>query len=143
MDLTPDDRLDIHEVIALHGHLADTGAYDRFDEVFTSDLVVDAADVGRAPLPAGDPRRPRLDAYIAAAHRIGPGSTLALHVTNTVVRSDGDGAQAWSTGIAVREDGSIAGYTYEDQLVRTGRGWRIRHRRVSARTPASRCARPR
>jgi hypothetical protein len=33
MSLTVDDRLEIHEVIALHGHLCDAGAYGRFDEV--------------------------------------------------------------------------------------------------------------
>ncbi|MDT7746007.1 MAG: hypothetical protein QOE59_5085 [Actinomycetota bacterium] len=142
MDLTADDRLEIHEVIALHGHLTDAGAYDRFGEVFTPDLEIDAGDVGRAPLRTGDPERPRLEAYIAAAHRIGPGSTLSLHVTNIVVRADGDGARAWSKSIAVHEDGSAAGYAYDDQLVRTSRGWRIRHRTVSARREPGRGGEP-
>lgn len=45
------DRLEIHEVIALHGHPCDAGAYDRFGEVFTPDLVVDAIALGLAPRP--------------------------------------------------------------------------------------------
>jgi hypothetical protein len=141
MSLTVGDRLEIHEVIALHGHLCDAGAYARFGEVFTSDLEVDASDLGLMPLPT-DPSRTRLDTYIAAAHRRGPGGTLALHVTNVVVCEEGGGARAWSKGIALNQDGSAAGFTYEDQLVRTGQGWRIRHRRISARREAGRGAEP-
>jgi SnoaL-like domain len=142
MSLTVDDRLEIHEVIALHGHLCDAGAYGRFDEVFTPDLEVDASDLGLGPLPPADPSRPRLEMYIAAAHRIGPGGTLALHVTNVMVCEDGDGARAWSKGLAVNQDGSAASFTYEDQLVRTSQGWRIRHRKVSARRDAGRGVEP-
>jgi hypothetical protein len=136
MSLTADDRLEIYEVIALHGHLSDAGAYDRFDEVFTPDLTVDATDLGRAPLSAPDPSRPRLDMYVAASHRLGAQGPLAHHVTNVIVRPDGDGARAWSKGFALNQDGSVASFTYEDHLVRTGLGWRIRQRRVSARREA-------
>ncbi|MGW4945080.1 nuclear transport factor 2 family protein [Actinoplanes sp. NPDC004185] len=136
MSLSADDRLEIHETIALHGHLSDAGAYERFDEVFTPDLVVDASDLGRAPLPASDPSRPRLDMYIAASHRLGAAGPLAHHVTNIVVREDGDGARAWSKGFALNQDGAVASFTYEDQLVRTSLGWRIRQRKVSARRQA-------
>lgn len=133
MGLTADDRLEIHKVIALHGHLTDAGAYERFGEVFTSDLEVDARDLGRAPLPPGDPERARLDLYIDAARRIGPSHTLALHVTNVIIRDWGDGARAWSKGLAVNSDGSSASFTYEDQLALTNHGWRIRHRTVTTR----------
>ncbi|MFJ4948043.1 nuclear transport factor 2 family protein [Streptomyces sp. NPDC088760] len=136
LSLTTDDRLEIHEVIALHGHLSDAGAYERFDEVFTCDLVIDAGDLGLAQLPARDPSRPLLDLYIAAAHRHGSDGPLAHHVTNVIVREDGDGARAWSKGMALNQDGSVASVTYEDQLVRTRQGWRIRHRKISARRKA-------
>ena len=141
MSLTVDDRLEIHEVIALHGHLCDAGTYARFGEVFTSDFEVDAGELGLAPLPT-DPSRPRLDTYIAAAHRRGPGGTLALHVTNTIVCEDGDNARAWSKGLAINQDGSVASFTYEDQLEPTSRGWRIKHRRISARRAAGRGPEP-
>jgi hypothetical protein len=129
-------------VIALHGHLCDAGTYERFDEVFTADLVVDATDLGRAPLPAPDPSRPRLDMSIAASHRRGAAGPLAHHVTNVIVRGDGDEARAWSKGFALHQDGSAASYTYEDDLVRTSAGWRIRHRKVSARREAARGVEP-
>ncbi|MFI5828460.1 nuclear transport factor 2 family protein [Streptomyces sp. NPDC051578] len=95
MGSTADDRLAMYEVIALHGHLSDAGSHERFDEVFTPDLVVDATALGPAPLPAQDPTRPHLDIYVAAGHRHGPDSPLAHHVTNIIVREDGDGARAW------------------------------------------------
>lgn len=56
-----------------------------------------------------------------------------MHATNTVVRKDGDGARAWSKGFTVNVDGSVASFVYEDQLVRTTDGWRIRRRKVSPR----------
>ncbi|GAB2618417.1 hypothetical protein Aab01nite_32170 [Paractinoplanes abujensis] len=142
MSLTVADRLEIHEVIALHGHLSDAGAYERFGEVFTSDLVVDAGALGYAPVSAPDPSRPRLDGYIAASYRIGPDGPIAHHVTNVVVRADGDGARAWSKGLAVKKEGAPASYIYEDQLVRTPAGWRIRHRTVTPRREAGRGVEP-
>lgn len=142
MALSAADRWEIHEVIMLHGHLADTGNYERFGEVFTPDLEVDVGDLGRPSLPVRDPSRPRLEEYIEAGRRIGPGDTLSLHTTNIVVREDGDGAQAFSKGLAVKRDGSVAGFSYLDRLVRTDRGWRIRHRKVSPRREPGRGVAP-
>jgi hypothetical protein len=133
MTLTAEDRSQIHEVIALHGHLCDAAAYDQFGSVFTPDLEVDTTDLGLAPLPTQDQYESRLAMYIAVAHRQGQGNTVGMHVTNIVVREDGDGARAWSKGLTVSRDGSVASFIYEDQLVRTTDGWRIRHRKVSPR----------
>ena len=121
---------------------ADAGGYDRFDLVFTPDLVVDTSDLGLAPLRPEDPSQAPLDMYIAAAHRRGAGDTLALHVSNVMARADGDGARAWSKGLAVKKDGSVAAFTYEDRLVRTAAGWRIRHRTVSVRREPGRGVEP-
>ena len=142
MNLTADDRLQIHEVIALHGHLCDAGVHERFDLVFTPDLVVDTSSLGLASLQSDDPSRPRLDMYIAAAQRRGPGDILALHATNVIVREDGNGARAWSKGFTVNQDGSVAGFTYEDHLERTCQGWRISHRKVSPRREPGRGVEP-
>src|SRR3954471_7336005 len=79
MTLTAEDRLQIQEVIALHGHLCDAGAYDRFDWVFTSDLEVDTSDLGLAALPPHDQYESRLAMYIAVAQRRGPGNILGMH----------------------------------------------------------------
>jgi hypothetical protein len=46
MALTIDDRIAIHELIALHGHLIDAGDFDRLDELFTDDFVYDVEALG-------------------------------------------------------------------------------------------------
>lgn len=137
MALSAGDRIAIHEVIALHSYLSEVGAEDRFDEVFTPDLVVDVAGIGlqqpRELAKVADPSG-ALDAYIAAGRRRGPGTTVAVHVSNVVVSGEGDIARAWSKGLTVDRSGSCASFTYQDRLVRTSRGWRIRHRTVTARS---------
>jgi 3-phenylpropionate/cinnamic acid dioxygenase small subunit len=49
MTLTPDDRLALHELLALHGHLVDDGALDRFGELFTDDVIYDLTPALRTP----------------------------------------------------------------------------------------------
>lgn len=132
MSLTANDRLEINEVIAMHGHICDASKYDRFVDVFTPDLVVDVSDLGLRQLPAPDPEN-GLDAYIALSKNRGAGNTLSMHVTNIVIRENDDGAKAWSKGLTLSKDGVIASFTYTDELVRTDQGWRIRRRKVSPR----------
>lgn len=129
MPLSAEDRCEICDTIALHGHLVDAGAHDRLVEVFTPDLDLDLSGVGLKPVPIADRAR-ALEVYIAAGKRRGTGSTISMHVTNTVVRGDGAGAKAWSKAIIVDISGSVSCYTYEDQLIRTAQGWRVRRRRI-------------
>lgn len=131
MSLSVDDRWRIHETIALHGHLVDAGAHDRLDEVFTPNLELDLGGADLEPVPIADPDR-ALEVYIAAGKRR-PGKAVAMHVTNTLVRENGGGATAWSKAMLVDAAGGISCFTYEDHLVRTGDGWRIRRRRIDAR----------
>jgi hypothetical protein len=132
MGLTVVDRLEINELIAMHGHLCDASAYNRFVEIFTADLVVDVSDLGLKQVPTPDPEH-SLDAYIALSNNRGAGNTLSMHVTNIIIREDGNGARAWSKGLTVSKDGTIASFIYVDELVRTDQGWRIRRRKVSPR----------
>lgn len=130
--LAPEDRLDIREVIELHGHLADGGAVERLDEVFHPDLELDLSALGFEKVPASASGT-ALDAYIEAGRRRGPGEGLAMHASNIIIREHGDGAQAWSKGMIVNRDGSISCFSYQDDLVRTGVGWRIRRRTITPR----------
>ncbi|MFI6390746.1 hypothetical protein ACIBHY_48460 [Nonomuraea sp. NPDC050547] len=41
--------------------------------------------------------------------------------------------RARSKGIGVNADGTSGSVTYEDTILRLGRGWRISHRKVIAR----------
>jgi hypothetical protein len=50
LDITADDRLAIHDVIALHGHVADDRDWDRLGDLFTDDAVLDLEDFGYGTL---------------------------------------------------------------------------------------------
>ncbi|MFE5286314.1 nuclear transport factor 2 family protein [Nocardia sp. NPDC056611] len=121
------DRLAIHEVVALHGHLSDSGEFDRWTEVFTEDVAYDLTAFGAGTVPG-------VEALRDMARELGDANPLAHHVTNVVVTAlDGDTAHAISKGLAVNTDATTTSVTYEDTLRRTPHGWRIAHRRVIPR----------
>jgi hypothetical protein len=69
-----------------------------------------------------------------AAEALGDQNPVAHHVTNIVLTETGpDEVTARSKGLGVRSDGTCGSVTYDDLLVRTPDGWRIRRRRVRAR----------
>ncbi|WP_406450061.1 nuclear transport factor 2 family protein [Streptomyces sp. NBC_01622] len=127
MALTLEDRLAITELIALHGHLVDEGELDRLTEVFTPDVEYDVTDFAQGTLIG-------LPELVGASLALGAGNPVAHHVTNVVIEdSTEERVRARSKGLGVRTDGSCGSVTYEDTVVRTGAGWRIARRRVSAR----------
>jgi hypothetical protein len=128
MTLTLEDRLDVTELIALHGHLVDAGELDRLDEVFTEDVGYDLSDFGQGELSG-------LAALREAALVLGAGNPVAHHVTNVVVEEVApDRVRARSKGLGVMANGSCGSVTYEDTVVRVGTGvWRISHRTLRAR----------
>jgi 3-phenylpropionate/cinnamic acid dioxygenase small subunit len=129
LDITPEDRFAIHEVIALHGHIADDHDWDRWGELYTDDVVMDLADFGHGTL-----RGVRELRALSIAQRDDPGQPLGHHVTNTVlVARDGDHVRARSKGLAVMRDGTSGTVVYEDTLRREPGGWRICHRKILGR----------
>jgi 3-phenylpropionate/cinnamic acid dioxygenase small subunit len=127
MTLTLEDRLAITELIALHGHLVDEGELDRLDEVFAPDAEYDLTDFAQGTVIG-------LPELVGASLALGAGNPVAHHVTNVVIEdSPKERVRVRSKGLGIRTDGSCGSVTYEDTVVRTGAGWRITHRRVSAR----------
>ena len=127
MPLTLADRLAIHELLALHGHLVDEGAFERLHEIFTDDVVYDLRDFGGEELRG-------ITAITNASLALGERNPLGHHVTNVViVAGEGDVAEVRSKGIGVRADGSCGTVVYHDELLRGATGWRIARRRLSPR----------
>ncbi|MGW3106927.1 nuclear transport factor 2 family protein [Streptomyces sp. NPDC001100] len=127
MALTLEDRLAITELIALHGHLVDEGELDRLEEVFTPGVEYDLTDFAQGTVTG-------LPELVGASLALGAGNPVAHHVTNVVIDASAEGrVRVRSKGLGVRTDGSCGSVTYEDTVVRTGAGWRISHRKVSAR----------
>ncbi|WP_433174053.1 nuclear transport factor 2 family protein [Actinoallomurus sp. CA-150999] len=133
MALTCEDRFLITELIALHGHLCDSGELDRFDEVFTVDVIYDVTDFGQEILRG-------VAACADAGRALGDRNPVGHHVTNIVLSEQPDGrVHARSKGIGINADGTSGSVTYEDTVVRVDQGWRISHRKILARrTPLSR-----
>ncbi|MER5741684.1 nuclear transport factor 2 family protein [Streptomyces sp. NPDC002225] len=126
MTLGADERLAIHELLALHGHVVDDGELDRLDELVTEDVVYDASRLGHGELRGLEAFRDMARARAGAAH--GP---VGHHVTNIVLTEAGDGrVHARSKGIGVAVDGGCGTVTFEDEIVRSEGGWRIGRRRI-------------
>src|SRR3712207_6479977 len=120
MALGADDVLEIHRLLALHGHLVDGGLLDRLDELFTPGAVYDVSALGRGTLGGAAESR-----AVAAACADGERNPVGHHVTNVVVTPDGpDAATVWSKGIGILADGRAGSVTYDDRVVRAPSGWR-------------------
>ena len=116
------DRIAIHELLGLYGHLIDERCWSRLEEVFTDDVVYDATDFGMPVTTSLDDLRD----HWAGDESIHP---LAHHATNVVVTEDPDGTvRVLSTGIGVGPKGRVGSVTYRDVVVRTPSGWRLAER---------------
>ncbi|MFI9381374.1 nuclear transport factor 2 family protein [Kutzneria sp. NPDC052558] len=127
MTLTAQDRIDIDDLVNRHGHLVDAGELDRLDELFTPDVVYDASDYGGAPLHG-------VAAIREAALALGPANPVGHHVTNIVITAvDEVTARVRSKGIGILAGGTVGSAVYDDVVTRGPGGWRISHRKITAR----------
>ena len=127
MTLTPDDRAEITALLARHGHLFDDGEFDRLDLLFTASVRYDVSAFGGGVLQG-------VEAISAATLALGDRNPVGHHVTNVVLTEQPDGSvRACSKGIGIYADGTAGSVTYEDDIVRTGEGWRIDARTVAPR----------
>lgn len=131
LDITTEDRIAIHAVIALHGHVADDRRWDRLDEIFTDDVVFDITDSGYGIVHGLSAMR-----ELIRASRDDASHPLGHHVTNIVITGRDDRTVlARSKALTVSADGTSGTATYEDALRLEQRGWRISYRKVRAPRP--------
>ena len=130
MALSVEDKLAVHELISLHGHLMDGGEFDRMDELFCADVVYDVSAFGLGELHG-------YEAISEASLAVGDANPVGHHVTNICVTEEPDGTvRARSKGIGVSAIGSVGSVVYEDVVRRETAGWRIAYRKViPRRTP--------
>ena len=127
MTLAPGDRAEITELLARHGHLFDDGEFDRLDLLFTASVRYDVTAFGGGVLQG-------IEAIRAATLALADRNPVGHHVTNVVLTEQPDGSvRARSKGIGIYADGTAGSVTYEDEIVRTGDGWRIDARTVAPR----------
>lgn len=122
------DKAEIIEILNLYGFALDAQAWDLFDLVFSDDVEADFGPAGAAWSGLTDFKR-----SFAEFH-----ATLDNHqhtMMGHLVHVEGDKAYAFSYGnwLLVREstkDGPawLGTGWYDDELVRTAKGWRVKHR---------------
>ena len=126
--MTNNDKAEIIEALNMYAFALDARAWDLFDRVFTEDVEAVFGPAGAAWVGLEE-----FKTSFAAFH-----DTLDSHVhtmMGQLVHVDGDTAHAFSYGNwllvrAAAEGGSTwlgTGY-YDDELVRTEAGWRIKKR---------------
>jgi 3-phenylpropionate/cinnamic acid dioxygenase small subunit len=131
MALSTEDRLAIHELLALHGHLMDERQFSRLHELFTEDVVYDVEAFG-----AGTVRG--IERFRELVINAGEHNPIGHHVTNVIITEDEGGtARVWSKGIGVLADGKTGSAVYNDVVVKTPQGWRLAHRVVVPRRAPS------
>ncbi|WP_405495243.1 nuclear transport factor 2 family protein [Nocardia sp. NBC_00511] len=127
MALTDRDRIQITDLVNLHGHLTDSGDLDRMAELFTPDVTYDLTDFGLDSLHGPTAIR-------EAALALGDANPVGHHVTNIVITEiDDRSARVRSKGIGIKADGSTGSVVYDDTVTRGPDDWKIHYRKVSAR----------
>ncbi|MEV0970958.1 nuclear transport factor 2 family protein [Microtetraspora glauca] len=127
MALTEQDRIDITDLINLHGHLTDAGKLDQAGELSTPDVTYDLDDFGLGSLHG-------TAAIREAALALGNANPVGHHVTNIVITQiDDRSARVQSKGIGIKADGTAGSVVYDDIVARQPDGWKISYRKVTAR----------
>jgi ketosteroid isomerase-like protein len=127
MALTEQDRIDITDLINLHGHCADAGDLDQMDALFTPDVTHDLTDFGFGSIHGTTALR-------EVALAVGDANPVGHHVTNIVITPlDEHSARVRSKGIGIMADGTAGSAVYEDVVTRQLDGWRISYRKATAR----------
>ena len=123
------DRLAIEDLLTRYCQAIDTRDWALLDTVFVTDAHIDYTSSGGVK-----GRYPEVRAWLA---EVLPRFAMSQHlVTNKRIAIDGDAATSrayfYNPMGSANPDGSLAlffvGGYYEDRLVRTAEGWRIRER---------------
>ena len=124
------DRLAIHELFALYGHIIDERHWSEMELVFTDDVTYDATDFGHEITTSLDALRTHWMSDLSM-------HPLAHHATNIVISEDPDGTvRALSKAIGVGVKGRVGSGVYRDIVVKTDAGWRLKYRRAELRRPS-------
>ena len=132
MELSVEDRLDIVELPGRYADALDRLEPDKLRDVFTSDAVWEMI--------GGTVRLVGLDAIMEFMGRpeVHPGAHLMtnIYIASAAPRSEDDGVVhlcsrgVFPVGPSDSKNPTAVFYgRYDDEVVRTSAGWRIRHRR--------------
>ena len=124
--LSAEDRLAIHEVLATYCHAIDTGRWDDFRALFAPDCRLDFGKLMGTH--EGHDGIRRFSEMLKAT-----GLFMRHYTLNIIVSGDGERARASSYVLAITgtpgNQSQTTGF-YEDELVKTGGRWLLRVRRA-------------
>ena len=124
MKRSAEDTLAIQAVVVLYGFLVDDREWDRFDQVFTEDAVVDFRDHSAQP-PRG------LAPIVGRAEIVRQFRDVLTHpyqhmlVNHVIEDVSPDEVVVRSKALLPLPGGSVADIVYRDTVIRTPDGWRI------------------
>lgn len=128
--MTPDDRLELHELPGRYGDAIDDRDWPGLDRIFTEDAVFDLTGVGSRRLVGLEEIRSFMD--VEANH---PKTHL---MTNIYADETERGVEMHFRIVAMRSGGLMGTASYHDLVVRTDAGWRVQDRSVVLRrTPVT------
>jgi SnoaL-like domain len=123
------DIVEIQQLMAAYGHAVDAPDQSLLPLIFTEDAQFD----GR---PCGDKLYVGLKAISDWFARGKPPHPPAHHMTNVWVREEAGKVKVSGKFIVVDErDGQVCMGDYDDTVVRSDAGWRIKHRICTYRFP--------
>lgn len=126
------DILEIHQLVAIYGHAADAKDADLLPLVFTEDAVWEAPGQSFDGMGVSVNRYEGRQAIREMFDLGVPPNSPSHHTTNVWVREEGGEVRVRSKWIAHPEKGIFMG-DYDDVVVKTPAGWRIKHRAVRFR----------
>ena len=124
-----EDILAIQAVVVLYGFLIDDREWDRFDQVFTEDAVVDFRDQSAEP-PTG------LAPIVGRAEIVRQFRDVLTHpyqhmlVNHVLEDVSPDEVVVRSKALLPIPGGSVADTLYHDTVIRTPDGWRISRKAI-------------
>jgi hypothetical protein len=127
--LKSEDIVAIGQLLALYGHAVDATDQSLLPQVFTEDATFDPREMG-APLSEGLPA-------ICAFFEMNKAYAAPSHNTTNIHVYEAEGqTRARSKWFSLNPmDGALALGDYDDLVVPTPEGWRIRRRRIVLRHP--------
>jgi len=115
-------------LVRRYAEIVDTRTFDAFDEVFTTEAVLETGNGRRVGLDEIRTAMQGLHRYEATDHQVGA-STFTIdgdRATGTVECE----AHHWSTNDSGHRTDRVMTITYHDRYEQTPAGWRLTHRRL-------------
>jgi 3-phenylpropionate/cinnamic acid dioxygenase small subunit len=122
------DRLELHELPGRYGDAIDDRNWDGLGRIFTDDATFDLTDLGGPRLQGLAEIRRYMDEE--AQH------PLTHLMTNIYVDEHPGGVKLYFRIVARAKGGVFGTASYEDDVVKTADGWRVKDRVITLRRPA-------